>query len=205
MAKVRGWDKIKAALEKGAKGKKTEDEEEPVDLDSSTTNEDDDDDDDEYEDAAPIIKALTEKIDALQTVIETMAHAQAATLERLEQSDSMQKSLGQGILAIMDRTEAVLASPAPRRAAVTQLEAALAKSLAGGGAAGGNGTGARLRPFTPETIDRTMDILTKAVSDGEIDVITCGKFETQMNKSLGKSSFPFTDEFVAFMQKKLSA
>ncbi len=112
----------------------------------------------------------------------------------------MQKSLGQGIIAIMDRTEDVLASPAPRKTAVTQLEAAMAKAMNGKGATPSGNVGG-LKPFTRQTLDMVKDILTKAVSDGEIDILTCGRFETQMNKSIGKASFAFSDDFVAFLQK----
>jgi hypothetical protein len=209
MAKSSFWDRIKADLRKSISGTKPEDDDDPNKDGSGGGTEENDDDDGEYEDAGPIVKALTEKVGELQTTIETMAKAQAVMLERFEKSEVMQKSLGEGILAIMDRTEEVIASPAPRKGAVTQLEAAMAKAM-GGGAAGGSSPGGGvvtggLKPFTAATIDMAKDILTKAVSDGEIDVFTCGKFETQMNKSVGKAAYPFTPDFVAFMQKKLSA
>jgi hypothetical protein len=207
MAKGSFWDKIKNDLKKSISGKKPEDDEEPAAQDDGGST---DDDDGEYEDATEVVKALTEKVGELQTTIETMAKAQAIMLERFEKSETMQKSLGEGILAIMDRTEEVLASPAPRKGAVSRLEAAMAKALGGGGAdglAGGGGAagGGVLKPFTQTTIDMAKDILTKAVSDGEIDVFTCGRYETQMNKSVGKAAYPFTADFVAFMKKKLSA
>jgi hypothetical protein len=205
MAKSSVWDKIKAELKESVSGKKAEDD---AELDENLYL-DDDDDDGEYEDAGPIVKALSEKVGELQTTIETMAKAQTIILDRLEKTGNMQKSLGEGILAIMDRTEEVLASPTPRRGAVSQLETAMAKALGGGAAGGSTGgvgtTGGCLRPFTTATIDKAKDILTKAVSDGELDVITCGRYETQMNKSVGRAADPFTDDFVAFMQKKLSA
>ena len=82
----------------------------------------------------------------------------------------------------------------------------MAKALGGGAAdAGTTAPGGGLRPFTAATFDKAKDILTKAVSDGEIDVFTCSKFETQINKSMGKVSYPFTTDFVEFMRKKLSA
>ena len=201
MAKSSFWDRIKNDLRKSVSGKKPEDEDDPPDEEEGGSGSEDDG---EYEDAGPLVKALTDKIGELQTVIGTMAEAQAVMLERFEKTESMQKSLGEGILAIMDRTEEVIASPAPRRGAVTQLEAAMAKAM-GGGAAGGEMAGGGLKPFTPSSIDRAKDILCKAVSDGEIDVFTCGRYETQMNKSVGRAAYPFTDDFVAFMRKKLSA
>jgi hypothetical protein len=200
------WDKIKEDLRKSMSGGKPSKDDEDPDL-LNTGGGTDEDDDDDYEDAGPIVKALVDKVDELQNTIEVMAKAQTAILERFEKSESMQKSLGQGILAIMDRTEEVLASPAPRKGAVTQLEAAMAKAMGGApaGSSSGGTTGGVLKPFTNTTIDMTKDILTKAVSDGEIDILTCGRWETQMNKSVGKAAFPFTPDFVAFMQKKMSA
>jgi hypothetical protein len=208
MAKSSFWDKIKEDLRKSTSGKKPENDEEPKDKPEGSNNDDVDDEDETegYEDAGPLVKALSEKVDELQTVIETMAKAQAVMLERFKDSETLQKSIGEGILAVMDRTEEVLASPTPRKGAVTQLEAAMAKAQGGGAAdAGTPASCGGLKPFTAATFDKAKDILTKAVSDGEIDVFTCGRFETQINKSMGKVSFPFTADFVEFMRKKLSA
>ncbi|MDR1837620.1 MAG: hypothetical protein LBQ89_08185 [Treponema sp.] len=194
------WEDIKKSLRKSTAGK-PEDDDEPADepADDST---DDDDDEDEYEDATATVKALTEKIVGLEESIEVMAKAQTAMLEKMKESEILQKSIGQGILAVMDRTEEVLASPSPRKGATTALEvAALKKSLAGGGAEGGDGAGKRLKPFTKQTFDLAKDILLKAVSDGEISTEICAGYETQINKSIGKAAFPFTDDFVAFMTK----
>ncbi|MDR0583271.1 MAG: hypothetical protein LBG57_02835 [Treponema sp.] len=209
MAKSSMWDKIKTELKKSISGKKPENDEDPPEQGDGGSN-DNNDDDDDYEDVGPVIKALSDKVGQLETTIETMAQAQALMLERSEETAGMQKSIVGGILAIMDRTEEVIASPAPRKGAVTRLEAAMAKALGGGGAAGASDTdggiaGGGLKPFTSATIDKAKDILTKAVHDGQIDIITCGKFETQMNKSVGKVSYPFTPDFVDFMQKALSA
>lgn len=207
MAKNSIWDKIKEDLIKSISGKKPEDDPEPQAGAGTGQDPGNGDGDDDYEDAAPLVKALAERLDELQTSIETMSNAQALMLERFEKSETMQKSLGEGILAIMDRTEEVLASPAPRKGAVTQLEAAMAKAMGGGTTDGSSaaGGGGGLKPFTPATFDKAKDILTKAVSDGEIDVITCSGYETQINKSMGRAAYPFTDDFVEFMRKKLSA
>jgi hypothetical protein len=216
MAKSSMWDAIKTNLRKSIGGKKPEDEDDPnkdgAGSGGEGSDDGDDGDDGEYEDVGPVIKALTEKVVDLQTAIETMAEAQAVMLEQFEKSETMQKSLGEGILAIMDRTEEVLASPAPRKGAVTQLEAAMKKAMGGGavggyvgGSDGGGEAGSGLRPFTPKTFDMAKDILTKAVSNGEIDIATCSGYETQINKSMGKAAYPFTSDFVAFMRKKLSA
>ena len=79
MAKSSFWDKIKNDLRKSISGKKPEDDEEPKE-NPEGSNPDDEDDDEEYEDAGPIVKALSEKVGELQTTIETMAKAQAVML-----------------------------------------------------------------------------------------------------------------------------
>jgi len=193
------WDNIKNALKKSTAGKPDDDDD--PDLLSDDPAADDDDDGDDYEDASEVVKALTKKIINLEETIDLMAKAQTAMLEKMKESDVLQKSIGQGIIAIMDRTEEVLASPAPRKGVVTGFEA-LKKSM-GGVAPEGGGVAGSLKPFTPERLDFVKDILTKAVSDGEIDVFTCGKWETHINKSMGKVAYPFPLDFVTFMQNKL--
>ena len=200
MARKNAWDEVKSALRKSVGGARGEDDSGDG-VDGVGGGDGGDGDGDGFQDAGPVVKALSAKVEELQETIGAMAEAQAILLER---SDAMQKSLSAGMLALMERTEGVLASPAPRRGAVTPLEAALAKALGGGpgGMGGDRGGGGTLRPFTAATMDRAADILTKAVADGEIDVHTCGKFETQMNKSVGKAAYPFTEDFVEFMRRK---
>ena len=196
------WDGIKEALRKST-ASKPKDDDDPADTSADDPTKDDDDDA-EYEDATAVVKALSEKIASLEETVGVMAKAQTTMLERMAESEVLQKSIGQGIIAVMDRTDEVLASPAPRKGAVTQLEATMAKALGGGDPAGGAVAGGGLKPFTEKTLNMTKDILIKAVSDGEIDIHTCGKYETQMNKSVGKASFAFSDDFVAFMKKHVS-
>jgi len=216
MAKRSAWDEIKAGLKKSFGGEKPKDEGGAGDPDpnqgggSGNDDDGDDGDGDEFEDAGPLVKALTEKVDELQNTVEMMVKSQSLILEQFEKSATMQKSLGEGMLALMDRTEEVIASPTPRKSATTQLEAMMAKALGGGGAApgvagGGGATGGGLKPFTKDRIDRMQGILIKAVSDGELDIHTCGKYETHMNKSVGRASYPFPDDMVEFLRKKISA
>lgn len=200
------WDGIKNTLRKALGNEKPKDDEVPAGADGEPTN---DDDEDEYEDATELVKSLTDKIEGLEGAVNAMAKATAAILDKMEESETLQKSLGQGIVALMDRTEQVIASPAPRKGAVTQLEAnvsaLMAKALGGGTASSsGSGTAGSMKPFTQERMDKAKDILTKAVSDGEIDIRECAKWETHMNKSMGMTAYEFPEEFAAFMKKKLS-
>jgi hypothetical protein len=200
------WDEIKRFLNKSTGSEKPEDDDDPDNSDGDLTNEGGDD---SYEDAGPILEKALAKIESLEATIEVMAKATAAIFDKLEQSEVMQKSMGQGILALMDRTEEVIASPSPRKGAVTHLEtlkAVMAKAQGGSADADAGGlTTGSLKPFTKERMDRSKDILTKAVGDGELSVHDCGRFETHMNKSMGKVSYPFPEDMVAFFKRKLSA
>jgi hypothetical protein len=192
------WDKIQATLNKafgsGAGSEKEEPESQIEEPASSDYNEED------YENAGPIIKALSDQMEVMQDTIITMAKAQNAIMERLEKSEIMQKSIGQGVLALMERADE---APNPRKGVTTQLEAQLAKSMSGGGTVGGGGgSGMRLKPFTPESFNVMRDIIIKATDDGEIDMVTSGRFQTQMNKSMGQKAFPFSQDFVDFAQRK---
>jgi len=187
------WEKIKKSLMMKSQSKPEEDDPDPDESDDP----DKEDDGDEYEDAGPVLKALNDKISNLENTIEVMAKATAAILDKFEKTETMQKSIGEGIVAIMDRTEEVLASPQPRKGAVSGIDA-LKKSMGSGGAPVGG-----LKPFTPEKMDFMKDILIKAVEAKEIDIVTCGKWETHMNKSIGKVAYSFPLDFVAFVKGKL--
>jgi hypothetical protein len=189
------WDEIRNFLSKSFGGGKPENDDVPDEIGGEPT-----DNGEGFVDATDALNKAIEKIEALEGTIEIMAKSLVATLEKLEQSEVMQKSMGQGILALMERTEEVIASPSPRKGAVTQLETMLAKSNAGG-TDGGSFTGRGIRRFTESTVEKTKNLLTKAVSDGEIDLITAGKFETQMNKSCNQGFNAFSDDFVEFLQK----
>jgi len=193
------WDDIKNALKKSTTGKPENDDDPDDTSPDDLTN---DDDDGDYEDASEVVKALTEKIATLEESLEVMAKAQTTMLEKMTEAETLQKSLGQGMLAIMERTEEVLASPQPRKGAVSGIEA-LKKSMGGAAPEDGGTPAGSLKPFTAERMDFTKDILTKAVKDREISLMTCGKWETHMNKSVGKVAYPFPLDFVAFMQNKL--
>jgi hypothetical protein len=201
MTKVRLWDEIKGRLAKSFSKSDDDDDVDPDKLEQEGAESgEEEDEDEEIEDATPVLKALTEHIEALHESNEIMAKSLAMLVEQNTQNVKMQKSLGEGIFAMMQRADEIAGAPAPRRAAVSALDAMLKKGAFSGDAPAAGGRS--LKPFTGETIDKAKDILTKAVSAGEIDALTCGLWESQMNKSIGKASFAFAPDFVAFMQKK---
>jgi hypothetical protein len=153
-----------------------------------------------------MIKSLRDGIESLAEQVALIAQTQASIMSRLDGAESMQKSLSQGTLALMERLEEVFSkTPQSRKGVVTQYEAnlAMAKSQIGGGTAAASG--AMLKPFTQERLDKMKDVLIKAVGDKTIDVLTSMKWESQMNKSIGKAAFEFSPDFVAFMRQQLTA
>jgi hypothetical protein len=213
MAKGKLWDEVTERLKKsfgkpgedggvgpdkldqGKKGKKEEEEE--GDGGGGEI--------EEIEDAAPVMKALMEKVSGLSETVEMMAKSQAALIEQIARGEEMQKSMGEGLLAIMERTEQIARTPEPRKGAVTALEAAMAKAgIPGAGLGGGTAGGAiRHRQFTPEAKDAAMGVLLKAVNDGEITSFECGRIETQINKSLRNPAFQLDQKYARLIESKL--
>jgi hypothetical protein len=103
----------------------------------------------------------------------------------------------------MSRTDEIAQTPAPRKGAVTALEAAMAKGGFGGGTQETAGGGLKHKQFTSAMKDACMDVLTKAVKDGELSILECGKIETQINKSLNNPAFQLDQKYVQLLQSKM--
>jgi hypothetical protein len=176
----------------GKSNTKAKNDEEPDTTSETPTNEPDDDD---FVEATDVVKALTEKVGELVDGMEVMAKSLTALLENQEKADVMQKSLGEGILAVLDQTEKVLASPTPRKGAVTSLETALAKSA---GAAT-----PRHRQFKESDLPETREILTKAVAAGKITTLESSMAETQINKSIRNAMFQVDPKFISLLSEKV--
>jgi hypothetical protein len=55
------------------------------------------------------------------------------------------------------------------------------------------------RQFNKAMMSAAKPILAKAVSSGELDILECGKIETQMNKSLNNPLFQMDQKHVKFI------
>jgi hypothetical protein len=113
----------------------------------------------------------------------------------------MQKSLGEGILAIMDRTEEVIASPAPRKGAVSPVEAALIKAMGAKQGDGSSGGAQKHRQFTEADLNESREILCKAVADKKLTMFEASKAETQINKSIRTPGFQIDPKFVSILRE----
>ena len=196
MAKSNLWDSLTASLRKALVGGKSDgDDVDPDKLDQGEPDEGDDGED--VEDATPVLKALAEHIEKLEENQEVIAKSLAAILDQSTQNAALQKSIGESLLAVMERTEQIAAIPAPRKSAVSALEAAMAKSGLGGalhGAAGGSVR--RHRQFTAADLDEAKDILCKAVAGNKISILESGLAETQINKSIKNAAYQIDQKFL---------
>jgi hypothetical protein len=188
MAKGKLWDEVMGRMEK-AFGKKDHDKGSAVETGNEEpgTEEEEAGEEGEIEDATPVVKELAKSLGELTETIETMAKAQTALLEQ-------QQAMGDGMLAIMRRTEEIAQTPAPRKGAVTALEASMAKAGLGGAAAG-TSTGRYVR-FTQADMDEAKDILSKAVSEGKLTLFEVTRAEGQLNKAMYNPMSPIDPKFV---------
>jgi hypothetical protein len=203
MAKSNLWETATKRLKKALGGKPEDDGVDPDKPRQGDEGDDDDDDDDDedVEDATPVLKALAEHIGKLEESNDLIAKSLAALAEQNTRNETLQKSIGEGMLAVMERTEQIARTPAPRKSAISALEAlqtTLAKGGLGGGAgaAGVAGTGQRHRQFTRADLDETRGILIKAVTDKKLTTLEAALAETQINKSIINPVFQIDPKFV---------
>jgi hypothetical protein len=191
MEKSNLWGNVVDRLRKAIGGKPDDDDVDPDNLDQK--NEEGEVEDDDVEDATPVLKALAENIEKLGENQNVIAESLAALLDQSTQNATLQKSIGESLLAVMERTEQIAGSPAPRKSALTALEAAMMKK------SGLGGGGKRHRQFTPADLDEAKDILCKAVADKKLTILESGKAETQINKSILNPAFQIDQKFLSIL------
>jgi hypothetical protein len=183
MAKSNLWKDVAERLRKALGGKPDDDEPEPEGEEGGTEEGDD------VEDATPVLKAMAESIDVIAKSLE-------AVLEQNAQNAALQKSIGEGLLAVMESTEQIAASPAPRKGAVTALEAAMAKAMGGTAAPGADAGARRHRQFTQADFDQAKGILCKAVDGKKLTLLESLHAETQIQKSMRFPAFQIDQKFL---------
>jgi hypothetical protein len=160
----------------------------------------------EPQDATPVLKALAEHIEKIEESNEVIAKSLAALVEQNTQNAVVQKSLGEGMLVVMEAQKQLAASPAPRRSAVSALDAMLKGGLGGGTATPGAGGGARRhQQFTRADLDDAKDILCKAVAAKTITVLEATQAETQINKSILNPAYQIDERFVKILREGAKA
>jgi len=155
--------------------------------------------DNEPLDATEVIKSLTDKVEELAQGQEELIKSIQELVEMNKKDAEFKKSLGEGLIAVMETTEKIAGSPAPRRGATSLTDAASA------GIQKGNlgGTLRRHRQLTKNDRDELAPIISKAVEMKEIDIFEAGKLETQINKSINDPNFQIEPKLLAFLEKKL--
>jgi hypothetical protein len=205
MAKGSLWDEVTERLRK-ALGKSGDDKVDPDQLEQEPEGNDDDDGNGEPEDATPVLKALAEHIANLEETNEVITKSLAALAEQITQNAAVQKSIGEGMLALMEGQKQFAASPEPRRSAVSALDAVLKGGFGGGSAMPGAGGGARRhRQFTRADLDDAKDILINAVAGKKMSVFDATLCEQQINKSILNPAFQIDGRFVKILREDAKA
>jgi hypothetical protein len=156
------------------------------------------DGEEEFIDAEEVIKALTDQVEEIGAGQERILKALENITSQFAQDAEFKKSMGEGMIALMENYQAIAKTPIPRKS-IGPLEA---MSIAKGNASGEKIK--RHKQFNVEMKNKVTDILTKAVASGELDILKSGKIETQINKSLVDPSFQLDQEYQEFLFKKLS-
>lgn len=163
-----------------------------------------DEDGDDVQDATPVLKALSEHIEKLEQSNETIAKALTALMEQSEQTATLQKSIGESLMLVMQEQQVLAATAQPRKSAVTALEAAMAKAGLGGlqgGAVPASGA-VRLKGFTAADFDEAKDILSKARLDGKLTLAEVTRAESQLNKCLANPAATVDAKFANILRDK---
>jgi hypothetical protein len=184
-------------MEKGGKG----DDDDPEDQNAGGNNagEDEDEEEEDLINAEEVIKALADKVEELENGQQEIAKALKTLTDHAAQDAAFKKSMGEGMIALMENYGEIAKQPLPRRGIGGLDAAVLAKGNAGGGQAA-----KKHRQFTAKDRDELIPVLTKAVADKEMDIVDCGKLETQINKSIRDPNFQIDPKFVSFLETKLA-
>jgi hypothetical protein len=190
-------DNIRKSMGGGrmSKGGKSDDDLENDGLEES---EEEDGEEEELIDAGEVIKALTDKVEELEDGQKEILKSLKVLTANADKDAEFKKSMGEGMIALMENYDEIAKTPIPRKGAGGIDAVGMNKG-------GLNGEKPRKhRPFTVSDRDELLPILTKAVQEKELELIDCGKIETQINKSIRDPSFQMEQRFLSFLEKKLA-
>lgn len=153
----------------------------------------------ELVDAGEVIKALTDQVEALAQGQEQLIKSIQELVDMNKKDADFKKSLGEGVIAVLEGVEKISASPGPRRGVTSLNEAGIQKGNLGNGGAALR----RHRQLTKNDRDELTPIIIKAVEENELTNIDAGKLETQINKSIMDPNFQIEPKLLVFLEKKL--
>jgi hypothetical protein len=179
-------------MKKGGKGDPEDQNEE------NGEEEEEEEEEEELIDAEEVIKALTDKVEELEEGQQEIMKALKTLTDQAVKDTEFKKSIGEGMIALMENYGEIAKQPLPRKGIGGIDAVGLNKGNAGGQAT------KKHRQFTIQDRDELIPILTKAVAEQELDIIDCGKLETQINKSIRDPMFQIESRFASFLEKKLA-
>ncbi|GHU65041.1 hypothetical protein FACS189447_03270 [Spirochaetia bacterium] len=186
---------------KGAEDDPDLDDDEDLDDEGGTGDDDDEGGDEELVDAGEVIKALTGEVESLKKGQAKLAKSIDKLLEQSVADAEFKKSIGEGLVGLMEINAEIAKIPIPRKGAQNLTETGIQKGNVGGGAAG---TARKHRQFNPQDKDQIMDIVSKAVKEEELDLHDVSRLESQINKSIRDPNFQIDSKYVSFLERKLA-
>jgi hypothetical protein len=184
------FDSIVSRLKKSAGGGQ------PPEAQDTDETDDDAQDEEDIVDATEVIKSLTDEAAALRDGQEKMLKSLAALTERQARDVEFKKSLGEGMIALMQGQEAFVKSPQPRKGVDGFDLAGLAKG--GGGGAGIS----RHRQLTASDLLEAREVLGKALREQRITLPEFSKAEAQINESIRNPAFQIDPKFLSILGEK---
>jgi hypothetical protein len=194
MAKGGLFGDIISGIQKSMGGKKKSEKKPDLDegQDGGSDGDEDEEEDEDLVDATEVIKSLADNVEDLTAAVKKL-------VEHNEQDAEFKKSMGDGMIGLLNGFEQIAGTPLPRKGANALDAAAMNKGGLGGNA---SSTAIRHRRFTPQDKDDAMEILSKAVANKELDILECGKIESQINKSIRDPNFQLDQKYISFLAKK---
>ena len=155
-------------------------------------------DSDDPVDASEVIKALTDKVEALIDGQAALVKSINALVAKSEEDAGFRKSIGEGLIGVLEGIERIAESPLPRKGTSTLDGTGIQKGNLGAGS-----TVRKHRQLTVGDKNELTDIITKATEQGELSHIDSGRLETQINKSIRDPNFQIDPDLLRFLEKKM--
>lgn len=170
--------------------------------DDATNPEESDNEENDGLDATSLYKGLANEVEQVKSDLGIIKEGLNDLLVKFNdfvidrnKKDDLQDEVSKSLLLTMQTVDTLKNKPVRSGSVTNANQAKVAK--------GGKTSILRHKQFTKHSKDEAMAILTKAVADGELSVLDCGKIETQINKSLRNPAYQLDQKFIEFLQKRM--
>ena len=176
--------------EKNENEKKKQEATEGGDILENSNKDEDVNKDGDVIDATPVLKSLSDSIELLNKKIDDLS-------KNVSELTGNQEIIGKALAVNIDQVSKIAGTPNPRVSVVDSF------GLVGKSNSVIPGVKKRHKQFTEEDISFFTPMLSKAVANGELSILECGKIESQINKSIQNASYQLDQKYIEFLERKL--